>query len=86
MGMQRRPVFDVVRPEFHRPTLASPALQVQGDMKNGFGKAVVMRDLSEPCVFLSLDSCQTGSQWAAYHGLDQLSLLPVVLVLYVLRV
>ena len=50
---QRCPLFDVVYPEFSLPTTASPTLQ--GTLKDGFGEAVVVRDMSEPCKFLSLE-------------------------------
>ena len=50
------PLFDVVHPAFPLPTTASPT--VQGALKDGFGEAVVARDMPEPCEFPSFDSCQ----------------------------
>ena len=47
---------DVVHPAFPLPTTVSPTLQ--GDLKDGFGEAVVACDISEPSKFPSLDSCQ----------------------------
>ena len=51
------PLFDVVYSSpFLLPTMASPTLQ--GALKDGFGEAVVICDMPEPCKFLSIDSCQ----------------------------
>ena len=36
----------------------------QGALKDGFGEAVVARDIPEPCKFPSLDSCQKRFLWA----------------------
>ena len=41
------PHFDVVHPEFPVPTMAPPTLQ--GALKGGFGKDVVVYDMPEPC-------------------------------------
>ena len=49
------PLFDVVHPAFPLPTTAPPA--VQGAVKDGFGEAVVVCDMPEPCKFLSFDDC-----------------------------
>ena len=48
------PLFDVPRPAFPLTTTASPTLQ--GALKYGFKKAVVVCDTLEPCKFPSLDS------------------------------
>ena len=69
--VQRCPLFDVVHPAFPLPTTASPTL-----LKNGFGEAVVACDMSEPCKFPSLDSCQKRFLWA--HEEVDLALHPVV--------
>ena len=57
-GMARdvRPLFDVVQPAFPLPTTASPTLQ--SATKNGLGAAVVACDVTKPCKFPFLDSCQ----------------------------
>ena len=55
------PLFDVVHPAFSLPTTASSTLQ--GALKNGFGEAVVVCDMPEPCKFPSLDSCQKVFLW-----------------------
>ena len=69
-----RPFFDVVRPAF---LLAILVLSThKGDaLRNGSGEAVVVRDLSEPCEFSSLDSCQMRFPWA--HNEDELAPHPV---------
>ena len=57
--LQECPLFDVVHPEFPQPTTASPALLEAPE--DGFGKAVVARDMPEPYEFLSLDNCQKNN-------------------------
>ena len=52
-------------PAFPLPTMASPTLQ--SAPKDGFEKAVVARDMPEPCEFPSLDSCQ-NFLWAHKNG------------------
>ena len=47
------PLFDTVHLAFPLPTTASPTLKCA--LKNGFGEAVVARDMSELCKFPSLD-------------------------------
>ena len=42
----------LVHPAFPLPSTASPTLQ--GALKDGFGEAVVVRDMPEPCEFPSL--------------------------------
>ena len=73
-------LFDVFRLAFLLPTSASPALQ--GAVKNGFGKAVMVRGVPEPCQFPSLEGCQKRSLWAykeADLGLHQVvGLVPQV--------
>ena len=51
-GMGRDVHFDVVQSTFPLPTTASPTLQ--GALKDGFGEAVMVYDMPEPCKFLSL--------------------------------
>ena len=58
---QRRPLFDVVRPAFSSATAEPFNLQVA--LKDGFGEAVLARDMPEPCEFPSLDSCQKKFLW-----------------------
>ena len=36
---------------------------LQGTLKDGFGEAVIARDMPKPCKFLSLDGCQKRFQW-----------------------
>ena len=57
-GMDRdvHTLLDVVHPAFPLSTTASPTLQ--GALEDGFGEAVGACDMSEPCKFPSLDSCQ----------------------------
>ena len=55
------PLFDVVHPAFLVPTSASPTLQ--GSLKDGLGEAITACDMSEPCKFSSLDSCQKRFLW-----------------------
>ena len=50
------PLFDVVNPAFPPPAMVSPTLQ--GALKDGFGQAVVVRDIPKTCKFPSLDICQ----------------------------
>ena len=69
-----RPLFDVVHPAFSLPTTASSTL------KEGFGEAVVAFDVSEPCKFLSLDSCQKRSLWD--HKEVDLTPHPVVSIVF----
>ena len=59
-GMERDecPLFDVVHP---LPTTASSTFK--GALKNGFGEAVVARDMPEPCEFPFLDSSQKRFLW-----------------------
>ena len=71
---QRCPLFDVVRPAFPLPAMASPTLQ--GALKDGFGEAVVAYDMSEPCKFPSPDSCQKRLMWT--HKEVDLTPHPVV--------
>ena len=52
----------------------SPTLQ--GVLKDGFGEAVVVCDMPEPCKFLSLDNCQKRSLWT--HKEVDLAPQPVV--------
>ena len=66
------PLSDVVHPAFPLPTTASPILQ--GAMKDGFGEAVVMRDMPEPGKFPSLDSCQK-SFFLKFRIFDRLKIL-----------
>ena len=56
------PLFDVVHPAFPLLTTALPTLQ--GALKDGFGQAVVARNVPESCEFPSLDSCQKRFLWA----------------------
>ena len=50
------PLFEYkVRPAFSLPTSASPTLQLCA-LEDGFGEAVEMCDIPEPCNFPSLDS------------------------------
>ena len=73
-------LFDIVHPAFLLPTMASPTFQ--GALKDGFGEAVVVCDMPEPCKFLCLDRCQKRFLWTL-KGVD-LALNPVVrLVLHV---
>ena len=50
------PFYDVLHPAFLLPTTASSST-FQGALKDGFGEAVVARDMLEQRKFLSLDSC-----------------------------
>ena len=52
---------DVVHPAFPPLTRALPNLQ--DALKDGFGEAVVACDMSKPCKFPSLDSCQNRFMW-----------------------
>ena len=72
--------FDVVHPAFPLPTTASSALQ--GALKGGFGEAVVVYDMPEPCKFLSVASCQKRFLWI-HKEVDLAQRLVVVLVLQV---
>ena len=58
---QRCALLDVVHPAFPLPTTASPILQ--GALKDGFGEAVVVCNMPEPCKFPFLDSCQKRFLW-----------------------
>ena len=51
------PLFDVVHPAF--PLLTTASSTLQGVLNDGFGEAIKVCDLPEPCRLLSLDSCQT---------------------------
>ena len=55
-GMGRDVHSAVVHTLFPLLTMVSPILQ--SALKDGFGQAVVVCDMHEPCKFLSLDSCQ----------------------------
>ena len=44
-------------------TPPSPPSQHYGALKDGFGEAVVARDIPEPCKFPCLDSCQKKLPW-----------------------
>ena len=70
----RMSTFDVVHPAFPLPTTASPTFQ--GDLKEGFGEAVMARDSTESCEFPSQDSCQKTFLWT--HKEVELTPLPVV--------
>ena len=54
--------------------MALPTLK--GALKDGFWEAVIVCDMSEPCKFPSLDSCQKRFLWTN-KGVD-LDLYPVV--------
>ena len=56
-----RPVFDVVYSAFRLTVKALPT--VQDALKDGFGEAVVARDVTDPCEFLSLYSHRKRSLW-----------------------
>ena len=77
---QTCPPCDVVHPEFPLPTTASPTLH--GAMRDGFGEAVVVCGMSEPCKFPSLDSCQKRILWT-HKEADPVPLPVVGLVLQV---
>ena len=47
--------------------MAMPILR--GTLKDGFGEAVVVCDMPEPCEFQSLDSCQKRFLWT-HKGVD----------------
>ena len=68
------PLFDAVHPAFPLPTTASPTFK--GALKDGFGQVVVACDMSEPCKFLSLDSCQ--KRFLLTHNEVDLTPHPVV--------
>ena len=70
---QGYPCFDV-HPALPLPTMAS--LTLQGALKYGFGEAVMVCDMSKPCMFLSLDSCQKRFLWT--HNEVDLALHPVI--------
>ena len=70
------PLFDAVHPAFPLPTTASPTFK--GALKDGFGQVVVACDMSEPCKFLSLDSCQKRFLWT--HKEVDLAPHPVIAV------
>ena len=53
------PLLDVVHPAFLLPTTLSSTLQ--GALKNGFGEAVVVCDMPEPCNFPSRIACEAFS-------------------------
>ena len=65
---KRCPLFDIVHPAFPLPTTASPILK--GALKDGFGEAVVVCDISESCRVPSLDSCQKRSVWTTHKEVD----------------
>ena len=67
------PLFSAVHPAFPLSTIASPTLQ--GVLKDGFGEAVMVCDMHEPCKFLPLDSCQQRSLWT--HEEVDLAIHPV---------
>ena len=52
-----------------RPLPQPPIPLLQGALKDGFGEAVVARDMPEPCKFPSLDSCQKRFLWTN-NGVD----------------
>ena len=53
---QECPLFDVGHPAFLLPTIASPT--IQDALKNGFGEAVVARNINKPNKFPPLEICQ----------------------------
>ena len=55
------PLIDVVHPAFSLLTTMSPTFQ--SALKDGFEEAVVACDMSEPCKFPSLNSCQKRFLW-----------------------
>ena len=63
------PLFVVVHAAFPLPTTASPTLKCA--LKNGFGEAVVARDMPELCKFPSLDGQhrEKSSDVGKYYGL-----------------
>ena len=63
-----------VHPAFPLPTTASTTLQ--DAVKDGFGEAVVSCDMTEPCKFPSLNSCQKRFLWT--HKEVDLAPHPVV--------
>ena len=63
---QACPLLHVVHPVFPLPTTTS--LILQGALKDGFGEAVVARDMLEPCKSPSLDSCQMRFLWTQKEG------------------
>ena len=65
---QGRPLFEVVNPAFPLPTAASPTFQAT--LKDGFGEAVVARDMPGPCEFPPLDSRQKRFLWWAHKEVD----------------
>ena len=73
---QIRPLFDAVHPAFSLRTTLSPT---QGALKDGFGEAVVARDMPEPCKFPSLDVRQKKLLWT--HK-EESSLLMAVVMSY----
>ena len=64
---QRCPPFDAVHPALSLPTTVLPTLK--GALKDGFEEAVMARDITEPCKFPSLDSCQKRFMWT-HKGSD----------------
>ena len=68
------PLFDAVHPAIPLPTTVSPTLQ--SSLKDGFGEALTVCDMPEPCQFPSLDSCQKRLQWT--HEEADLPSHPVV--------
>ena len=68
------PLFDVVHPAFPLPTTASPILR--GALKDGFGEAVMVCDMLEPCKSPSLDGCVKRFMWT--HKEVDLAPHPVV--------
>ena len=67
-------LYNVVHPTLPLPTTALSTLQ--GALKDGFGEAVMACDISEPCKFPSLDSCQKKFLWT--HKEVDLAPQPVV--------
>ena len=74
------PLFDVVRPAFPLPTMASPALH--GVLKDYFGKAFGACDMAESCKFSFFDRYQKRFLWT-YKKVD---LVPHPVVDLVLQV
>ena len=74
MHGQGCPLIDVAYPAFSPLTMASPTLQ--GALKDGFGEAVMVCDMPEPCKFPFLDTCLKRFLWT--HKEVDLAPHPVV--------
>ena len=72
---QGSPLVGFVHSAFPLPPMVSPTLQ--GGLKDGFGEAVVVCAMLEPCKFPSLDGCQKRFLEARADSSVQVKLLTI---------